>query len=322
MDKIIKGFKVFNHNWICKDLKYKVGQIYSMDETPKCCERGFHFCVNMVDCFQYYDFDSENKVAEVEALGEIDTDGIKTCTNKLKIIREIPWDELLDIVNEGKSCTGHHNTGNYNSGNYNSGNRNSGYGNTGDYNTGNYNAGYHNTGDYNTGYGNTDLCNTGNYNIGSCNTGNRNIGYGNTGNGNIGDYNSGNWNITSFSSGAFNTEDQKIILFNKPSQWTHEEWANSDAKHLLDKMPINKMPRSTVEWVFAENMTDEEKEKYPTYKTTDGYLKISDGKECCQIWWDNLLDEQKEIIKSIPNFDAKIFKQITGIKTESYVEGE
>ena len=34
------------------------------------------------------------------------------------------------------------------------------------------------------------------------------------------------------------------------------------------------------------------------------------------IWWDNLTDEEKDIIKSIPNFDPDKFFEITGIRVE------
>ena len=61
-------------------------------------------------------------------------------------------------------------------------------------------------------------------------------------------------------------------------------------------------------------MTDAEKAAYPTYKTTGGYLKILDESERTQIWWDGLEDEEKNIIKSIPNFDPDIFRQCTGIE--------
>ena len=63
-------------------------------------------------------------------------------------------------------------------------------------------------------------------------------------------------------------------------------------------------------------MTDEEKEENPTYKTTGGYLKVFDKSESAQIWWDGLSDENKEIIKSIPNFDAEKFEKCTGIKID------
>ena len=48
---------------------------------------------------------------------------------------------------------------------------------------------------------------------------------------------------------------------------TYNDWLGSDAKYLL-----NQIPKDVVEWVDEEDMTDEEKETYPTYKTTGGYL--------------------------------------------------
>ena len=65
---------------------------------------------------------------------------------------------------------------------------------------------------------------------------------------------------------------------------------------------------------FIQNdMTDEEKAEHPTHETTGGYLKVLDESECAQFWWNWLSDSDKNIIKSIPNFDPEIFKQCTGI---------
>ena len=125
----VKGYKVFNPDWTCRGFQYEVGKTYEENITPETCSRGFHFCERASDCFNYYSFSSRNKVAEIVALGDINTDGVKSCTNKIQIIREIPWDELLKIVNKGKNCTGLCNTGNSNTGN-----RNTGNGNTGDWN--------------------------------------------------------------------------------------------------------------------------------------------------------------------------------------------
>ena len=289
MSEPIKGYKVFNPDWTCKGFQYEVGKTFEEDVTPKCCDRGFHFCTKASDCFNYYSFDPENKVAEVLALGMVDTESgdTKCCTNKIQIVREISWQELLTIVNTGKGCTGLCNTGNCN---------------TGDYNTGDYN-----TGDYNTGDDNTGDCNTGDCNTGDCNTGNRNTGNRNTGNRNTGD-----WNLSSFNTGCFMTEEQKIMLFDKPTDWTYHDWINSDARYALAHIPKN-----VVEWVSSYDMTDEEKEKYPTYETTGGYLKVLDESESAQIWWDGLTEGAKNTIKSLPNFDAEIFRKCTGIKVES-----
>ncbi len=267
----VRGYKVFNPDWTCRGFQYEVGKIFEESVKPSCCDRGFHFCEKASDCFSYYPFNSENKVAEIIALGDVDSDGTKSCTNKIQIVREIPWDEVLRIVNTGKDCTGLCNTGN------------------------------RNTGDCNTGD-----CNTGNRNTGNRNTGNRN-----TGDWNTGDWNTGDWNKSSFNTGCFNTEEPKIMLFNKPSDFTYRDWLNSDARYLL-----NQISKDVVEWIYSDDMTDEEKVAHPTHETTGGYLKVLDESECGQLWWGSLSEHNKNIIKAIPNFDAAIFEQCTGIKID------
>ena len=298
VQNVVQGFKVFNPDWTCRGFQYEVGKTYEMSDSPICCTRGFHFCTKAADCFNYYSFNPENKVAEVVALGEVDSenDDTKCCTNKIQIVREIPWDEVLRIVNTGKDCTGICNTGN----------RNTGDCNTGDWNTGNRNTGDWNTGDWNTGDWNTGDRNTGDWNTGDCNTGNRN-----TGNRNTGDRNTGDWNKSSFNTGCFMTEEQKISTFNKPSDWSYRDWLNSDARYLL-----NQIPKNVVEWVYSEDMTDEEKAEHPTHETTGGYLKVLDESDCGQLWWGSLSDRQKDIIKALPNFDPEIFEKCTGIKVD------
>ena len=256
---MVKGYKVFRPDWTCDPTGHNPKQYtcpgkFEEEGELDVCGHRMHFCQAAADCFNYYSFNSENKVAEVIAYGEVRTDGDKSCTDKLEIVREIPWDEVLRIVNIGKNCTGRCNTG--------------------DRNTGNRNTGNWNTGNWNTGNGNT-----------------------------------GHGNKSSFNTGCFNTEEQKIMLFNKPSDMTYREWMDSDARYLL-----NQIPKYVVEWVYEEDMTDAEKAAYPTYKTTGGYLKILDESERTQIWWDGLEDEEKNIIKSIPNFDPDIFRQCTGIE--------
>ena len=291
----MKGYKVFKPDWTCRGFQYSVGKTFEEDVTPSCCEKGFHFCTKLKDCFNYYPFDPHNKVAEIEAVGEIDVevidaevDGSKHCTNKIKIIRELSWEEVLRIVNTGTGNSGYCNSGNSNSGNHNSDNYNCGDWNSGNHNSGDYNCGNWNSGNWNSGYCNSGYCNSGDYNNG--------------------DYNCGDWNNTNFSNGCFNTEESKIFMFNKPSGWTIEDWYHSEAKELL-----NTISHNALQWVYSDKMTEEEKEQHPKYKTTGGYLKKCDKSECNQLWWNSLSDHKKNIIKSLPNFDSEIFKEITGI---------
>ena len=310
VQNVVHGFKVFRPDWTCSPngntKQYTCPGKFEEEGELDVCGHGMHFCQTAADCFNYYSFNSENKVAEVIAYGDVRTDGDKSCTDKLEIVREIPWDEVLRIVNIGKNCTGRCNTGDCNTGDWNTGNRN-----TGDCNTGNRNTGDWNTGNRNTGNRNTGDCNTGNRNTGNRNTGDWNTGNRNTGDWNTGNRNTGDWNKSSFNTGCFNTEEQKIMLFNKPSDMTYSEWLGSDARYLL-----NQIPKDVVEWVYEEDMTDAEKAAHPTYETTGGYLKVLDESECGQLWWGSLSDRRKEIIKAIPNFDAEIFFQCTGVRVD------
>ena len=97
-------------------------------------------------------------------------------------------------------------------------------------------------------------------------------------------------------------------MFNKPSNWTLKDWVSSDARYYL-----NQIPKNVVKWVYSSDMTDEEKAAHPEHETTGGYLKVLDESECAQIWWDGVSENVKNTIKSLPNFDAEVFKRCTGI---------
>ena len=269
----VKGYKVFNPDWTCKGKQYNCPGTFEEDVNPSVCNVGMHFCKNAADCFCYYDFDPNNHVAEVIARGTVAEGKDKCATNKLEIVREIPWAEVLEIVNTGKACTGRCNSGDWNSGNCNSGNRNSGDWNSGNWNSGNWNSG--------------------NWNSGNCNSGN---------------CNSGDWNATSFSGGCFNTEQPKIYMFNKPSNWTLQNWFDSRARYLL-----NRIDDCLLEYVWLDNMTDEEKAAHPEAETTGGYLKERTAADNARKWWAGLNAADRNEILSLPNFNAETFKKITGI---------
>ena len=74
------------------------------------------------------------------------------------------------------------------------------------------------------------------------------------------------------------------------------------------------MPNDDICWVYSEDMTDEEKEKHPEHETTGGFLRTRSKSSERQAWWENLDEHRKNEVKSIPNFDAEIFKKITGIE--------
>ena len=176
------GYKAFDKDLKCKDFQFEVGKTYSTKAKKKdlelCTDTVFHFCreLHRIESVSNYTI-SESRVCEVIAEGDIVTDGDKYGTNKIKILREIPREEL-DKYN---SC----NSGDWNSGDWNSG----------DCNSGGWNSGNRNSGDWNSGD-----CNSGGWN---------------SGNRNSGDWNSGNWNSGNRNSGFFNSNEPCVRMFNK-----------------------------------------------------------------------------------------------------------
>ena len=198
------------------------------------------------------------------------------------------------------------NTGHYNSGNFNSGDRN-----TGHYNSGRYNSSYYNSGDCNTGSYNSGYCNSGYRNSGHFNSGNRNTGDSNSGHYNSGDCNSGDCNTGSYNSGYFNTNRPKVRLFNKDTDLDFD----SDVMNKLRELIYVKV-RPILTYIYSKDMSEDEKKENPTHETTGGYLKKQDYKYCWQKSWEKMNEEEKHFIVSLPNFDWKVFEEITGIKQE------
>ena len=89
------GYKAFNLDWTCRGVQYQIGETYIQEGKPVICEHGMHFCPQLLDVFRYYpENEAETVVAEVEALGNIDQDTYKCCTNEMRVIRQVSWEEI------------------------------------------------------------------------------------------------------------------------------------------------------------------------------------------------------------------------------------
>ena len=280
------NIKGFDENLCCRGFQFEIGKEYKIDsdELELCTDTVFHYCKSIQNVHYFYNVDI-SRFCEIEVLGEEVTDGKKYGSNHIRIVREITGEELDVLVGRVNGNTGIFNSGCWNSGGYNSGNYNSGRGNNGSWNTGHCNSG---------------IGNSGSYNSGSCNSG-----YWNSGDNNSGDLNSGNWNSGDFNScensnGVFcDEEDMNIRIFNKPSGMSIREFRGSEYAKALASVPFR----------LIELVEDETKiEGY--------YIKKYTYKEACANWWNKLSTDAKETIKSIPNFDEKVFENITGIKVE------
>lgn len=280
----MKGYKVFNSDWTCRGYQYEVGKTYEIAESPKCCKVGFHFCEKLADCFNYYLFDPNNKVAEIEAIGKIhfDDTNSKCCTNKIVILKELTWAEVLDMCNTGKGNSGHRNSGNRNSGKGNSGHRNSGSWNSGDRNSGYYNSGSWNSGNYNSGHHNS------------------------------GHYNSGHYNSGDHNSGYCNTNSPKVRMFNHETEFDFNDESIDRFNEILLDCPQS---YEYSDFISKNKMSEEEIMEHPECETIGGYIKTIIVEADKQKWWDeDVSDDDKEFIKSLPYFDADIFYECVGVR--------
>ena len=62
-------------------------------------------------------------------------------------------------------------------------------------------------------------------------------------------------------------------------------------------------------------MTDEEKKADPQFFVKGGYLKTYTWEEAWANYWRDSDEEERQKVLNLPNFDAAIFKEITGIDT-------
>ena len=141
-------------------------------------------------------------------------------------------------------------------------------------------------------------------NSGNSNSGNSNSGDRNSGNRNSGNSNSGHWNSGNSNSGCFNTKTpDTILIFNKPCK--REKWDNAQRPSFF-YFDLNV-------WVEFCNMTEDEKKADVLAEMRGGYLKCMDYKEAFQLAYSKANDEDKALLLKLPNFNKKVFKEISGI---------
>jgi len=96
----MKGYKGFNNKLQCNPndtpFQYEVGKEYETDNAIL-CRKGFHFCENPLDVFNYY-APANSRYCEVEGSGEIvknDGGDTKVAASKIKIGAEIGLQDLI-----------------------------------------------------------------------------------------------------------------------------------------------------------------------------------------------------------------------------------
>ena len=140
------------------------------------------------------------------------------------------------------------------------------------------------------------------------NSGHRNSGHSNSGHRNSGDRNSGDWNSGHRNSGYMNSNKPDIRIFNKIT-----------SKKLENINFPNYFYFDLTNWVNVSDMTDSDKKEFWWYKTTDGYLRTQTYQESWKKSFNEATKEDVELTLKLPNFNYKIFEEITGI-TKSIID--
>ncbi len=96
------------------------------------------------------------------------------------------------------------------------------------------------------------------------------------------------------------------------------------SKEVFDKAnnaPAFELP--VAKWIDKKDMTSEEKKNSSSWEQIGGYLKELNYEDAWAEGWSKASNEFKNWVKNLPNFDASIFKGITGIDfTDDSLSGQ
>jgi hypothetical protein len=107
MNEHVKGYKATLWSGMPKHghrrTPYNVGGVYSVNADLVLCWSGLHFCKRLCHVYNTYDSGFYTRVFEVEARGRLRSRDDKSCTDRLKFIRELtPEETLLQLAGDAK----------------------------------------------------------------------------------------------------------------------------------------------------------------------------------------------------------------------------
>ena len=98
----VNGYKGTDKDMKCRDYQFELNSIH-YSQHRKMCSSGFHFCKDAANVQRYYDIRDEkmgNRLFEVAAYGDIESDGDKSVTSMITFLREIPRVEALRLLGD------------------------------------------------------------------------------------------------------------------------------------------------------------------------------------------------------------------------------
>lgn len=115
LEPVAEGYKIFNNDWTANygnnycyaDENGNVkGVVHKQEGVIRICTNGFHFCESPLDCFNHYPCIQWNKFAQVKGYGQIsrDNDSSKVAVEILEIIKVLTFDEFIEEIKKYNNC--------------------------------------------------------------------------------------------------------------------------------------------------------------------------------------------------------------------------
>ena len=103
--KNFKAFKLNNGKLYCLNYEFKENEWSAEIPNIRMCERGYHFCTNLFEIFDYYSGTLDEDIAIYECeIGDkvVGSETSKCVTNKIKPVKRLSRIEVIKILNGGK----------------------------------------------------------------------------------------------------------------------------------------------------------------------------------------------------------------------------
>jgi len=103
----------------------------------------------------------------------------------------------------------------------------------------------------------------------------------------------------------------KGIGYQKNNHIFNVQVSEKEFSEAMSSRPTFKLPLT--KWIEKKDMTEDEKKDYTICEQIGGYLKVLSFEDAWKEGWSNASKEFKDWVKGLPNFNAELFKDITGI---------
>lgn len=100
-----KAFNLVDGNLVCRDYIFKDNEWSDTLDDIVPCQKGFHYCENLFEIFNFYGDKIDEYIAIYECeVGDevIHTKTSKCCTNRIKPVKRLYREDIIKILNGGK----------------------------------------------------------------------------------------------------------------------------------------------------------------------------------------------------------------------------